>query len=106
MAKNGKRLEHRGRFQAQGKTLEESRPWSQNVPITKVDGIFKINDLESSLPERDRSIRMKAFENGRRFINSVAKVGISPIKKTFKSRPQDGEERVDVEVNSGCAFTG
>lgn len=106
MAKNKGRLKHRGRFQAQGKALEESRSWAQVVPITKVDGIFEINDLETSLSERDRAIREKAFENGRRFIKSVAKVGISPIKKTFKSRPQDGEERVDIEVNAGCAFTG
>lgn len=106
MAKVKVRLKNRGRFQAQGDKLQASRPWAQDLPITKVEGISEIVILESSLSEKERAIRIKAFENGRRFIKSVAKVGISPIKKTFKSRPQDGKERVDIEVQAGCAFTG
>ena len=51
-------MEHRGRFQAQGKKLDESEPWSQNEPLIIEDGLKKLRSLKNKLKPRDLRLRV------------------------------------------------
>lgn len=45
-------MKHRGRIQAQGKSIEESEAWSQEQPPTVDDGLLMLKRLKEKLPEK------------------------------------------------------
>jgi len=101
-------MNHRGRFQAQGDTLEESEPWAQNTPLKIADGRQKSGDLKDKIPVRKQFIRRKAFLECRKFIDMAYKNGGinvedigKPLKKSFVKNQL---ERVDIEIHKGHAF--
>ena len=100
--------EHRGRFQAQGRKLEESEIWAKDVPISVEEGIQLITTLKNKIPEPEKKLREKAFLGCTNFVyhlrgNGGYDVGITgkPLKKSFVAF---GQERVDLEIQSGVAF--
>jgi len=99
---------HRGRFQAQGKNLEESEGWAQDNPLTIIDGRKKLNDLKNKIPPNELLAREVAFIDCRKFIdksNQSGGINIGNIGKVFrKSFPNNFIERVDLEVHKGIAF--
>ncbi|NVM66893.1 hypothetical protein FHW88_005211 [Mucilaginibacter sp. SG538B] len=101
-------MDHRGRFQAQGKDLEASRGWAQMLPLTAVDGLQLLNDLEKSIPAKEAKIRARGFAQCRKFVTDAQKNGgiqVAAIGKVLmKSFPKGFKERVDVEVHAGTAF--
>lgn len=58
---------HRGRIQAQGGDTKKSVSWSQDEPLSKVDGLRLLNELENQLTERERQEREKQLANAQRF---------------------------------------
>jgi hypothetical protein len=101
-------MKHRGRFQAQGKNLEESVTWAQDEPLKLEDGKKLLEALKEKLIGTDKQIREKAFEDCGLFIKHLhSKGGYSvtdngkPMKRTFRAK---GQERVDLEIQSGEAF--
>jgi hypothetical protein len=68
-------MEHRGRFQAQGKKLDESEPWSQNEPLIIEDGIKKLRSLKNKLKPKDLRVHYKAFNEREKFINKASQNG-------------------------------
>jgi hypothetical protein len=101
-------VNHRGRFQAQGQTLEESENWAQDLPLSAQKGHLLLNNLENKISKKEAEIRKNGFEKCREFINESAKNGgISIVdmgKPLIKSFPKGYKERVDVEVHLGLAF--
>lgn len=101
---------HRGRFQAQGKSLEESTKWAQGEPLPAPRGHELLTELEEKLSESDRRRREAPFRQAHDFVRRAAESGgveatDRPIKKSFFVRPIDGSnDRVDVEVLAGRAF--
>lgn len=98
-------MEHRGRIQAQGKNLEESESWSQEVPPTIEDGFEMLERLKGKIPKKEAKIRDKAFEKAKRFIQNASETnGIdAPSSVTFRAEGYM-KERVDIEVKKGKAF--
>jgi len=97
---------HRGRWQAQGKGLEESEPWSQATPLTLSQGLLLLDKLEAKLKPKDRRARATGFEMARVFATRAAAAGgitvAGPdIKRSF---PPGNAIRVDVEIRKGTAF--
>ena len=101
-------MDNRGRFQAQGKILEESTSWAQDLPLTVTDGHSLLTELEHKIPKKDASIRAKGFAKCRKFIDqSYQNGGIKVLdmgKPLIKSFPKGYLERVDLEVHLGIAF--
>ena len=99
-------MDHRGRFQAQGKKLEESENWAQILELKYIDGENLLNALENKLCDRDRNMRIVGFKKCRECIKEASKNnGIRVINKPFiKSFPKNALERVDLEVHKGTAF--
>src|SRR5688500_6842606 len=101
-------MTHRGRFQAQGKDLEASESWAQEIPLTVKDGLELLKKLEKSLGKGDRDLRKDACAKCRTYIQLLAKNGgwdASITGKTFlKSFTVKGQERVDLEIQTGIAF--
>jgi hypothetical protein len=97
---------HRGGIQAQGKNLEESVSWKQENPLTAEDVKLKITELKDKLSKMDLKVREDAFKRAERFIDNACPCGVQgDSKKTFLVKGT-ASERVDIEVNSGLAFTG
>ena len=101
-------MDNRGRFQAQGKILEESTSWAQDLPLSVSDGHSLLTELESKLSKKEAMIRAKGFAKCRKFINqSYQNGGIKVLdmgKPLIKSFPKGYLERVDLEVRLGIAF--
>jgi hypothetical protein len=101
-------MEHRGRFQAQGKKLEESESWNQPEPLVIEDGIKKLRLLKNKLKPKDLRLRYEAFNECEKFINRAAQNGGIDVTnfpyKYSKSWAVYGEERVDLEIHKGVAF--
>lgn len=97
------RKKHRGRIQAQGGGLEQSKSWSQDEPLSKTDGLRLLSELEQELPENERKQREKSFEKAQRMIEQVDGGLDAQDKKTFLVRGTR-DIRVDIEVLSGKAF--
>jgi len=101
-------MKHRGRFQVQGKNLEDSNSWAQDVPLLAITGIELLNDLHGRLRASDASIRSKGFSKCRRFIAAAREnggVNISSMgKPLIKSFPRNFTERLDLEVHLGAVF--
>lgn len=100
--------EHRGRLQAQGKDLEESETWARDVEITVTEGLALLIKLRDKLTEAERKLRENAFLNCMEFVNHLqvnggydTRISGKPLKKSFIVR---GQERVDLEIQSGAAF--
>lgn len=103
-------VEHRGRVQAQGGSIEESEPWDRRDPPTVADGHAKLDAVRSRLSDRERAFRDSAFDQAHRAVDRAGDVGGVPQDSRYpwrKSYPEparaDGR-RVDLEVHSGIAF--
>jgi hypothetical protein len=101
-------MEHRGRFQAQGKKLDESEPWSQNQPLSLEDGLKKIRLLKSKLKPKDLRVRYDAFNECEKFISKASQNGGIDVTnfpyRYSKSWVAYDQERVDLEIRKGIAF--
>lgn len=101
-------MEHRGRFQAQGKDLEASEPWAQARPLSHAKGVQLLDSLKSKIPKKEQKVRARAFVKCRAFIDEAARNnGIRVVdmgQPLIKSFPKNHIERVDVEVRKGIAF--
>jgi len=98
-------MKHRGRIQAQGDNLEESEAWSQEEPLTKDEGLEKLENLKNKIPKQEAQIREKAFEKAKKFIERASETnGVdAPSNVTFRAEGYT-KERVDIEVKKGKAF--
>jgi len=96
---------HRGRFQAQGLSVEESEAWAVPIPPSTEEGEAMLLKLESKLEYRDAKLRKDAFDEAKNFIQKSYKAGgiNAERKKTFMVR-STRRERVDVEILNGAAF--
>lgn len=101
-------MEHRGRFQAQGKELDESEPWSQNEPLIIEDGLKKLGFLKAKLKPKDIRLRFDAFNECEKFVRKAAENGGIDVTKFpykySKSWVVYDKERVDLEIHRGIAF--
>lgn len=96
---------NRGRFQAQGNSLEESEPWATENEITKDNGDEKISALKGKLSRRELNARNNAFRRATDFVQSSPNTGhYAQIIKTFSDSPKNREIRVDIEIREGRAF--
>ena len=97
-------MDYRGRIQAQGEKLEASEAWSQNFPITKLEGLNLLENLKNKIPKNELKIRDGAFKKATKFIENGPYQTISKtIIKSFKV-PDTEHERVDIEIQKGTAF--
>jgi hypothetical protein len=96
-------MRHHGRFQAQGRGIELSEKWEQDVALKVADGHVRLNRLEQRLSGRERDLRANALIRMHTWINRVAAVGglDGPYAKSILG--QSGS-RVDVEISRGKAF--
>ena len=96
---------NRGRFQAQGRFLEESEAWSKNEDFYVTEAITLLGTLESSLCKSDSELRKREFLQARNYVNNAqySNGAYAEIKKTFRVK-NTKSERVDVEVRAGRAF--
>ena len=92
------------RIQAQGVHLETSivNP-DQTRPVSVSEGLAMVNNLEASLPKRERKIRAEAFRQARTFIERAGKAGGARKGRSFRVRGTS-HERVDVEILRGVNF--
>lgn len=101
-------MKHRGRFQAQGKSLEESESWAQDLALLHTDGVILLNKLEKKISKKDARIRLQAFKQCRKFIDRAKKnngISVTDMRKPcLISFPRNYKERVDLEVRKGIAF--
>ena len=99
-------MNHRGRFQAQGKHLEESEPWAQDEPLYIDQAQSKLTCLQEKISPHERRKRKNAFVQCESFIIRASENGgITIIDKPLrKSFPGNSTERVDLEVLKGKAF--
>lgn len=99
---------HRGRFQAQGKNIEESNKWAQNEPLTIWSAIELLDHLQQKLNMQQIQVRIASFEKCKQFIHAASLHGGVCIesmgKPLIKSFPKNHTERLDLEVHSGIAF--
>lgn len=97
--------DHRGRFQAQGKKIEESEKWSRDTPLTGVNALKLLSKLQNKIPTKESDIRAKAFEQAKNDINRCMAVkGISAFYPKSFLVSGTRHERVDIEVWAGKAF--
>lgn len=98
-----KQMPNRGRFQAQGQTLEKSESWSQENPIYYCEAKVLVVNLKSQLTKRELKTRERAFKECEAYI---AKANQNGGLNGFhsKSFPKNFKERVDLEVHLGLAF--
>ena len=98
---------NRGRFQAQGGGLEESRPWAEVFIPTKVNGHTYIDELKAQLQPADAELRHSCFERARKWVDEAPSKGyvvVTPIKTSFLMLPPKKGIRVDGELYSGVSF--
>ena len=98
-------MKHRGRIQAQGENLEASEAWAQNEPLTKHEGLKLLANLKNKIPKKEAEIRENAFIKASEFIQQGPhEVIIGSIFRSYKVKGTK-HERVDIEIQSGTAFT-
>jgi|GEM_PF-2164706 len=101
-------MNHSGRFQVQGKNLEDFNSWAQDLPLLATTGMQLLENLHGRLRINDARIRSKGFARCRRFIATAREnggVNISYLgKPLIKSFPKNFTERLDLEVYFGVAF--
>lgn len=100
------RMNHRGRFQAQGRKLEKSEAWAQLAPLYLQEGKSLLGDLQGKIPAFESRKRAGAFRACGQFMERASQNGgISIVDKPVrKSFPGNETERVDLEVLKGDAF--
>ena len=101
-------MNNRGKFQAQGKNLEESEAWSQEDPLKLTEALNLQAKLKSKLKPKDLRLRYKAFNDCEHFVKKAAMNGgidarMFPNKASW-SWVAFNQERVDLEINKGVAF--
>jgi len=98
-------MKNRGRIQAQGEALEESKSWSTDLPFNKKSGFELLASLKSRLKKHDLNLRANEFNKAQKYINNAPKnIGVSAqISKTFRVK-NTRSERIDIEVRRGTAF--
>jgi hypothetical protein len=98
-------MEHRGRFQAQGENLEASESWAKDEPLTKNEGQDLLEKLQNKIPKHEAQIREKAFEKANEFIEQGPhEVVNGSVTRSYRVKGTK-HERVDIEIQSGIAFT-
>ena len=109
-ADNPLQMPHRGRFQAQGGTLEESEHWSQLNALPIVDGRNLLSALTIKLRPVHRRERQAYLDRWRIKIDALhasggydADIGGHYIKSEPSGASPD-EPRVDLEIRKGKAF--
>jgi hypothetical protein len=100
---------HRGRIQAQGTSpyVEKSEAWAQETPLTRSDGLEKLDRVWNSLSKAEKADRAGAYECAKNFINNAANAGgvSAQVQKPCKDRNRkDSSARIDIEVTTGVAF--
>ena len=98
---------HRGRFQAQGEELEQSRAWASPDIPSKIDGKNYLSELKKRLKPAELKARHVCFERASKWVSqapSMGYVAYSTIKTSFLPSPPVKDIRVDGEVFSGVAF--
>ena len=105
MAKKDERLEHRGRFQAQGGGLEESENWAQEKPLSVNIALRLLRQLIAKLKPKDYERRRNEFAKAEQFVIEAGENGgiYAHKGKSFKVKGSK-DERVDIEVLGGKAF--
>lgn len=101
-------LPHRGRIQMQGNDMnpEQSSAWSLYSPLTKQDGLNRLDALYNALTTRQKEDRAQAYARAKTFINAAPSTGYSAvIRRTFQNSPvRDNTIRIDIEILAGNAF--
>jgi hypothetical protein len=117
--------DNRGRLQVQGGDIENQKydlsahqgfkydadtlswPWSQATPLLALTAHTKLSEFLQILTYEQIGRRGKAFADASRFIeNASLGGGTGPTRVTFNARdPKYPNARVDIEVQSGRAFT-
>lgn len=98
---------NRGRFQAQGGGLEESRSWAEVEIPTKGNGHGYLNELKAQLQPADLELRQSCFERANKWVDEAPSKGyvvVTPVKTSFLMIPPKKGIRVDGELYSGAAF--
>jgi hypothetical protein len=98
---------HRGRIQAQGKTLEESESWAKDTFLTLDEGKVLIENLKGKLTKTELKIRKKAFEDLEKYVEEHSDIGLSAphLGKAGRFHVKDTKsERVELEIHAGLAF--
>lgn len=101
-------LPHRGRIQIQGNDMnpEKSSAWSLYSPLTKQDGLNRLDALYNALTTRQKEDRVQAYAKAKAFISAAPSTGYSAvIRRTFQNSPvRDNTIRIDIEILAGNAF--
>lgn len=105
MAKSNDSLEHRGRFQAQGRGVEESESWAQEKPLSVSKGLGLLGKLIGKLKPKDYERRKKPFKKAQAFVVEAGENGgvFAHLGRSFRVKGSK-DERVDIEVLGGKAF--
>lgn len=93
---------HRGRIQVQGNGLEKSVSWSQDEPLTRVQGKKLLQQLKEKLSEKEYAERTDQFDQAERYIEGAEGIE-APEHRRFLNR-KTKDVRIDIEVLAGRAF--
>jgi hypothetical protein len=97
-------MDHRGRFQAQGGSLQESEPWDEDQALRALKAHHLLEGLRLKIRPGEAEHRQEPFLKAHRFIDSAATSGgVGFCKKSYVARGSR-DRRVDIEVQSGLAF--
>lgn len=96
---------NRGRFQAQGGGVEESRAWSRESVPTKDEGKDWIDELKQKLSPKEQKERRVCFEKAVKWVDAAPIDGYDAmIITSFLPSPPKKDVRVDGEIRKGKAF--
>ena len=98
---------NRGRFQAQGMSLEKSCAWAEASIPTKMDGHGYLNNLKDQLTPAELRVRKTCFERALKWVNNAPANGYvvdNPTKTSFYPYPPIRDVRVDSELYAGASF--
>lgn len=104
MTRRNQNISNRGRFQAQGDGLEESKSWTVEVVPTKRNGYAYIEDLKGQLPPAELAVRLQCFDKAKKWVDEAPDNGYvvsSVIKTSFPLKPPRKGIRVDGEILAG-----
>ena len=107
MTRRNQDISNRGRFQAQGDGLEESKSWAVEVVPTKRNGYSYIEDLKGQLSPAEFIVRLQCFDKAKKWVEEAPANGYVVslvIKTSFPLKPPKKGIRVDGEIFSGAAF--
>lgn len=99
-------LPHRGRWQAQGATVQVSEPWAQVVALSAADGHLLLTSLQARLSPAEKAHRAAAFVAANQFIGRCEQAGgvNATVIRSFSVANDTEGRRVDLEVRAGTAF--